>query len=149
MTFITKLQCLHGDFNLVYSNLTLFLEFLSSHYLLLLIKCISICVFHMLFMPTCLLLPSSQTQFLFCTILIHKSIKTATVKLMVNMYVTWFIQEPASGTFLSHIIQVFFLIPLYSNHFYHIFPSVSRFPKWSLPFRLANCTVIYVLLSLH
>jgi len=137
-------------FNLVYSNLALFLEFLSGHYLLLLIKCISICVFHMLFMPTCLLLPSSQTQFLFCTILIHKSIKTAIVKLMVNMSGTfWFIQEPASGTFLSHIIQVFFLIPLYSNHFYHILPSLCRSPKLSVPFRLANCTAIYMLLNLH
>jgi len=105
-------------FNLVYSNLALFLEFLSGHYLLLLIKCISVYVFHKLFMPTCLLLPSSQTQFLFCTILIHKSIKTAIVKLMVIIYGTfWFTQEPASGTFLSHIIQVFFLIPFYSNNF--------------------------------
>jgi len=137
-------------FNLVYSTLALFLEFLRGHYLLLLIKCVSICVFHMLFMPACVLLPSSQTQFLFCTILIHKSVKTAIVKLMVNMYGTfWFIQEPASGTFMSHIIQVFLLIPLYWNHFYHILPSVSRSPKWSVPFRLANCTVIYVLLSLH
>jgi hypothetical protein len=50
---------------------------------------------------------------------------------------------------MSHIIQVFLLIPLYWNHFYHILPSVSRSPKWSVPFRLANCTVIYVLLSLH
>jgi len=117
-------------FNLVYSNLALFLEFLNGHYLLLLIKCISVCVFHMLFMPTCLLLPSSQTHFLFCTILIHESIKTAIVKLMVNVYGTfWFIQEPDSGTFLSHIIQAFFLIPFYLNHFYHILPSVSRSPK--------------------
>jgi len=105
-------------FNLVYSNLALFLEFPSGHYLLLLIKCLSIYIFHKLFTPTCLLLPSSQTRFLFCTILIHKSIKTVIVKLMVNIYGTfWFTQEPASGTFVSHIIQVYFLIPLYSNHF--------------------------------